>query len=113
MLAQLEEFVSKRLVAKPEQIQSFCQHWKIVEMAIFGSVLRDDFRPDSDIDFLVKFDPASEWTLFDYIHMIEELEELLHRKVDIAEEKGLVNPYRRHSILSTCRTIYKVQYENE
>ena len=48
-----------------EQIQEFCQHWQITELALFGSVLRDDFRPDSDVDVLVRFEKESRHTLFD------------------------------------------------
>lgn len=107
MLAKLEPFVTERLTATPEQIQAYCKRWKISEMALFGSVLRDDFRPDSDIDFLVTFEPNSAWNLFDHVDMYDEMENMLGRKVDIAERRGLINPYRRRAILRTCQTIYE------
>ena len=69
------------------RIAGFCQRWKIAEFAFFGSVLRDDFRPDSDVDVLVTFRPDSHWSLFDLVQMQEELEEVLGRKVDLIEQK--------------------------
>lgn len=106
-IAQLEKFVAQRLVATPAQIGEFCQRWKITEMALFGSVLRDDFRPDSDIDVLVTFVPSPGWSLFDWMDMKDELKALLHREVDIAVKQGLKNPYRRREILRTSQSIYK------
>jgi uncharacterized protein len=70
------------------------------------SVLRDDFRPDSDIDVLVTFSPESSWSLFDWVDIKDELESLFGRKVDIADKEGLKNPYRRHEILRTQQVIY-------
>ncbi len=54
-------------------LHAFCDKWKIVELRVFGSILRDDFRPDSDIDFLADFDPDADWDLFDHMDMEEEL----------------------------------------
>ena len=54
-------------------LAKFCQRWKIVELALFGSLLRDDFRPDSDVDVLVKFAPDARWTLLDFVTMQDEL----------------------------------------
>ena len=55
-----------------EKIADFCRKWKIVELSLFGSVLRDDFRPDSDVDILVTFSPDAEWSLLDHVAMEEE-----------------------------------------
>lgn len=88
------------------KISEFCQRWKITEFALFGSVLRDDFRPDSDVDVLVTFDPDAEWSLFDLVQMQDELKEMLGRKVDLVEKKGLRNPFRRHNILKTRQVVY-------
>ena len=107
MLETLDPVIIQRLTATSKQISEFCQRWKITEMALFSSVLRDDFRPDSDIDFLVSFATDHGWNLFDYVEMYDELGNLVGRKVDIAERHGLVNPYRRQAILRTCRTIYE------
>ena len=72
-----------------EGIAEFCQKWKIVELSFFGSVLRDDFRPDSDVDVLVTFAPDGRYSLFDLVHMEEELEKMLRRKVDLVERARL------------------------
>ncbi len=108
-MIKLEPFIYERLTAKPAQIREFCQRWKINEMALFGSVLRSDFRLDSDIDVLVDFAKNAEWNLFDYVHMQDKLGTIFKRKVDIAEERGLTNPYRRRAILSTCQSIYTAE----
>jgi len=73
---------------------------------VFGSVLREDFRPDSDIDVLVTIDPKAQIGLFEIAQMQIELENLFKRPVDLLEKEGLRNPYRRHEILSTAEVIY-------
>jgi predicted nucleotidyltransferase len=55
------------------QINEFCRKWKIKEFSLFGSILRDDFRPDSDVDVLIEFLPEAQWSLLDWVRMIEEL----------------------------------------
>ncbi len=72
-------------------------------------MLRDDFRPDSDIDLLVTFAQNASWSLFDLMDMEEELKAIFKRKVDIVDRSGLVNPYRRREILRTCQNIYKAE----
>lgn len=106
MATELQTLMDDRLKATPDQIADFCQRWKITEFALFGSVLRDDFRSDSDIDVLITFDPNSGWSLFDWVDMKEELEAMFGREVDIADKEGLKNPYRRHEILKTHQVIY-------
>lgn len=92
-----------------EGIVEFCKKWGITEFALFGSVLRDDFRPESDIDVLVKFAEDSHATLLDMATMEEELERLLGRKVDLVS-RGAVessrNYIRRKAILSSLETLY-------
>jgi hypothetical protein len=105
-MVELTSLVGDRIKASPAQIAEFCQRWHIIEFALFGSVLRDDFRPDSDIDVLVTFAPDPGWSLFDWVDMKDELETLFGRKVDIADKEGLKNPYRRHEILRTHQVIY-------
>ena len=73
---------------------------------MFGSVLRDDFRPDSDIDVLVSIDPTARIGLFKIIEMKLELEEMFKRPVDLIEKEGLKNPYRRKEILRTAQVVY-------
>ncbi len=106
MIAKLPIVINKRLKVSPSQIADFCQRWKIVEFALFGSVLRDDFRPDSDIDVLVTLDPDHGWSLFDWVDMQQELEAMFKRKVDLVDKRGLKNPYRRAEILKTHQVIY-------
>jgi hypothetical protein len=89
-----------------EAITVFCKKWKIVEFALFGSVLRDDFAPDSDIDVLVSFDSSAHWSLFDFVEMREELKEFFGKEVDLVEKDGLRNPFRRHEIITTRQIVY-------
>ena len=109
MITELDPLVSQRLKASPTQIAEFCQRWKIIEFALFGSILRDDFRPDSDIDVLVTFVPEQCFTLDDWMQMQEEIEALLDRKVDLVSKEYLKNPYRRHEILKTHQVIYAAE----
>ena len=78
----------------------------IRRLSLFGSVLREDFGSDSDVDVLVTFEDKVPWSLLDVIAAEQELEELFGRKVDLVEKKCLRNPFRRHSILSTMQVIY-------
>ncbi|MFH1732948.1 MAG: nucleotidyltransferase family protein [Planctomycetota bacterium] len=88
------------------RIAAFCERWKIVELALFGSALRDDFRPDSDVDVLVSFTENAQWSLFDFAAMMDELSEIFGREVDLVERDGLRNPFRRHAILSSRKILY-------
>jgi predicted nucleotidyltransferase len=92
-----------------EAVQGFCQRWNITELALFGSVLRGDFRPDSDIDVLVRFAPDARWTLLDFVQMRDELSEILGRKVDLVSRRAVdasKNPLRRQAILESAQVIY-------
>ena len=89
-----------------QAVVGFCKKWKIVEMSLFGSVLRDDFKPDSDIDVLVTFSPEAQWSLWDFPQMQDELKAIFGREVDIVEKDALKNPFRRHSILTTRQVVY-------
>lgn len=88
------------------QIGEFCRKWKVREFSLFGSVLRQDFSPDSDVDVLVSFHPEAHWDLLDLVKMREELMAMFHRDVDLVEKEGLRNPFRRHNILRTREVIY-------
>jgi predicted nucleotidyltransferase len=87
-------------------IEDFCRRWQVKELALFGSVLREDFNAESDIDVLVTFAPDNRRSLFDLVDMQDELAALLRRKVDLVTRGGLRNPYRRHEILTTRRVVY-------
>jgi predicted nucleotidyltransferase len=93
--------VSDRLKVSLDAIAQFCQRWNIIEFALFGSVLRDDFRPDSDVDVLVTYEPSHRLTLSHLLSMQEEIEQLFHRSVDLVEKKLLKNPYRRSNAAGT------------
>ena len=98
--------LQKPLPYSLKQIAQFCQRWKIVEFALFGSVLRADFQDDSDVDVLVSFHENASWSLFDLIHMEDELVDLFGRPVDLIEKEGLRNPYRRKHILKSREVLY-------
>jgi len=107
--SDLEYVLNDRLKVSLDAIAQFCQRWNIVEFALFGSVLRDDFRPDSDVDVLVTYEPSHRRTLSHLLDMQEEIEDLFHRCVDLVEKKQLKNPYLRSNILKTYRVIYASQ----
>ena len=89
-----------------EGVREFCARWRVRECSLFGSVLRDDFRPDSDVDVLVSFHDDASHDLWDRVSMIVELEQLFGRKVDLVDKEGLRNPYRRQNILKDNEVIY-------
>lgn len=94
----------------PQDLQGFCQQWQIQELALFGSVLREDFSLESDIDVLVTFAPDAQWTLLDIAEMREELSRLFGRPVDVVERRAIErsqNVIRREAILSTAEVIYR------
>ncbi|MEO1124986.1 MAG: nucleotidyltransferase family protein [Cyanobacteria bacterium J06635_15] len=93
-------------------LTDFCQSWQITELAVFGSVLRNDFTDTSDVDFLVTFSPKAQWGLFDHAQMQQELEAILNRKVDLVSKRAIErsqNWIRRHNILSTAKVIHVCQ----
>jgi hypothetical protein len=93
----------------PQKIADFCRRWKVTEFSLFGSVLRDDFRPDSDVDVLVTFAPGSRVGLFDLVRMEDELKSLFGREVDLVERAAIEkseNYIRRKSILSNTQVVY-------
>lgn len=92
-----------------DKIAEFCRRWKIIELALFGSILRDDFRPESDIDVLVTFAPSVRWKLDDLLAMREELGAMFGHPVDIVERRLVEqspNYIRRKHILSCTETLY-------
>jgi len=89
-----------------DKIAAFCRKWRITEFALFGSVLRPDFRPDSDIDVLITVSRDALWSFWDLDDLSDELRQLLGREVDVVSKRALKNPFRRHEILTTRRVIY-------
>ena len=95
-----------RLPLPRKKISEFCRRWKVVEFSLFGSVLREDFRPGSDVDVLVTFAPDAPVSLFDLVQMQIELEILFGRPVDVVEKDALRNPFRKREILGTAQVVY-------
>jgi len=92
-----------------KDLGAFCRRWQIKELSLFGSVLRDDFRPDSDVDVLVRFDPEARRTLFDLARMQDELQQILGRNVDLVSRRGIEmsrNYLRRSAILNSAEVVY-------
>jgi predicted nucleotidyltransferase len=91
------------------KITAFCKRWKVVEFALFGSAVREDFSAQSDIDVLVSFDVQSNWSLFDHVQMKNELAEIFGREVDLVTRRALEqsrNALLRSEILGTAKTLY-------
>jgi len=92
-----------------DEIVDFCRRWQVTELALFGSVLREDFGPDSDVDVLVSFDQDAHWGLFALVQMQEELETILGRDVDLVSRRAVEqgeNYIRRKSILRNLEVIH-------
>jgi|SRR5436305_3263743 len=96
----------ERIPIPMEVIDAFCRKWGVRELALFGSVLREDFSPQSDIDVLVAFAPGAQRSLFDLVEMRDELSAIFGRKVDLVSKGGLRNPFRRQEILKTRQILY-------
>ena len=97
---------AKALAIPMEPLADFCRRNKVQELALFGSVRREDFSPESDVDVLVTFDREAPWSLWDLITMRGELEQMLGRKVDLVEKEAIRNPFRRREILRTHQVIH-------
>lgn len=89
-----------------DKIDAFCRKWKVKELALFGSVFREDFRPDSDIDVLVSFEPDGGITFDNRVEMQDELAEIFGRDVDLVEKDAVRNPFRHHNVLTTREIVY-------
>ncbi|HUG93685.1 MAG TPA: nucleotidyltransferase family protein [Planctomycetaceae bacterium] len=91
------------------EVAAFCQKWSVREFAVFGSAVRGNFRPDSDVDVMVTFSAEAHPSLFDLAEMRDELARLFGREVDLVTRRGVEasrNPIRRKSILSTAEVIH-------
>jgi predicted nucleotidyltransferase len=101
--------VPTKLPIPMERIEAFCRKWGIAEFALFGSVLRDDFGPDSDVDVLVRYRPDAMASLLDELDRREELEEIFGRPVDLVTTRAVErsrNPVRKREILGSARVVY-------
>ena len=105
----MSDTITTNIVLPMNTIRAYCEKWGVVEFALFGSVLRDDFTDESDIDVLVQFRADAHCSLFDLVTMSEELEAIFGRKVDLLTRKGVEqspNYIRRKSILTSAVVIY-------
>lgn len=101
--------MTAHITTPKDKIEGFCRRWKIVEFSLFGSVLRDDFRPDSDVDVMIGFADDAEWSLLDHVRMQDELKTILGRDVDLVTRKGVEssrNYIRRKMILASAEVLY-------
>jgi len=109
MTSETTEMAKSRIPLPTAQLAEFCRRNHIRQLALFGSVLRDDFRPDSDVDVLVEFESDAHWSLFDLVSMQNELEKLIGREVDLVERAAVEqseNYIRRKSILKNLEVVY-------
>jgi predicted nucleotidyltransferase len=92
-----------------ERLNEFCRRWKIAELRVFGSALRQDFRSDSDLDLLVRFTSDADWSLMDHVAMEEELSGIVGRTVDLVSERAIQrssNWIRRKAILESAEPYF-------
>ena len=95
-----------KIEIEDDVIMSLSRKYHIKELSFFGSILREDFSENSDIDILIEFIDNKEYSLFDIFKMKEEFEAELGKGVDIVEKESLRNPYRRENILKNLKVVY-------
>jgi uncharacterized protein len=101
--------VARAGMPEESRVAEFCRRWRILDLSVFGSALRNDFGPDSDIDLLVTFAADAHWSLLDHVRMEAELNALFHREVDLVSRRAIErseNWMRRQEILGTARPLY-------
>jgi len=101
--------MAAKIAIDHDRIDDFCGRWKVRELALFGSVLREDFTPQSDVDVLIDFEPGARWSLLDLVDMESELEDIVGRDVDLVSRRGIEarRKYnRREAILSSAEPIH-------
>ena len=89
-----------------EAIEAFCRRWGVREFSLFGSAVRDDFRPDSDVDVMLEFQPGQGFTFENTPTIIGELREIFDRDVDVVEKRRIRNPFRRRTIMAEHKVLY-------
>ena len=98
-----------RIALPLERIAEFCRRWAIRRLEIFGSALRDDFGPDSDVDLVATYAPEAHWSLLDRVRMKQELESMLGREVDLLNRRALEKTRpngRSAAILAEAELLY-------
>ena len=94
-----------RIPVPMDVVADFCRRHRVREFALFGSVLRDDFTPESDVDVLIDFLPQTRVTFFDLSHLKDELEEMFHREVDLVTKRSL-HPVIASDVLASRQMLY-------
>lgn len=89
-------------------LEALCRRWRIAELAAFGSYARDDQSVASDVDLLVRFEPGEKWSSFDLARLLIELEAVFGRRVDLVEERTIVNPFVRRAVQKDRHVLYAV-----
>jgi uncharacterized protein len=95
-----------RINVSMDRIEQFCRKYGVAELSVFGSVLREDFGPDSDVDVMLTFHPGRGFTFENLPDIQDELEAIFGRPVDVIEKNEIRNPFRRKSIMSNHRVLY-------
>lgn len=101
--------MSPRIAIDRMKLTDFCREWRLIELSLFGSVLREDFGPESDVDVLVSFEPGAQPSLRDLLKMQEQLEGLFRHRVDLLTRRSVEaneNYIRRKAILDSAEAIY-------
>jgi hypothetical protein len=101
--------MKSRIDIPTERLAAFCRRWRIDELALFGSVLGSRFKPESDVDVLVRFHPDARHTLFDMVRMQNDLQEIMGRRVDLVSRRAIENsrnPIHRKAILESAEVVY-------
>ena len=102
----LEKLKKNGISLSYSDIDDICSKYKIIELGVFGSSIREDFSESSDIDLLVTFKADAQVSLFDIMDLENELKKKLNRDIDVVEKAALRNPYRRKNILDTSEIVY-------
>ncbi len=95
-----------RIPIESKAVAAFCERWGIAELSLFGSVLREDFGPDSDVDVLISFRPSTDWDYWHWPEMLDGLKSIFGRPVDMVVEQALSNRFRRERILSEREIVH-------
>jgi hypothetical protein len=99
--------VKARIELPMKRIEEFCRKYGVEEFSLFGSALRDDFGPASDVDVMISLKPGQTMTAAKFLDMRDELSALFGgREIDLIQKRLLKNPFRRHEILKTRQVLY-------
>ena len=100
-----------QIVPDQSRVEAFCHRWGVRELSLFGSVLRDDFNPASDVDVLISFRTDADWDYWNWPEMLDELRVIFGRDVDLVVDEALRNPFRRRRIMENRKVIFLINTE--